>query len=203
MNFRDPLAYHTKLYYESVRSNKMKFDFVFFNVTEYSSFEELSFTKYVSAAHWRWNLFSRGLYGDLPRHSFITMTESDASGSGRSEAERRQQESVNSTLYQVAKARMLQLAHIGIFERMEESIELLCWTFCWKQSSIPFAYSRNNNGRDFEITADMNSTIQKYHNIDVQLYQDAVNEFEKRIADMRRMKEQGFLCHLRRSCLVR
>ena len=201
MGFKDPMVYHYKLF---VPTTSIMFDNVFFNVSEKFNFKnETTLVDYIEDAHYRWNLFARGLYGDLGRHNFIPVIVSDANIT-REEAEKRREEGLNSDLYKVAKQRMESLAHISIFERMDESMELLCWTFCWNEDEIPYEYKqpRGMQSRE-ELSPEEREAFEKYHNIDLQLYQDALELFDKRYEEMKAQKAQGIICNLRRVCPVR
>ena len=141
------------------------------------------------------------MYGDLARHSFIAFIPEDVNIT-REEAEKRREEGLNSDLYKVARQRMESLAHISIFERMEESMELLCWTFCWNEDEIPFEYKRPGGIKREELSPEEREAFEKYHNIDLQLYQDALELFDKRYEEMKAQKAQGIICNLRRVCPI-
>ena len=201
MSFKDPMVYHSKLYFRP--GPYVTFDTIFFNVSEkFKSKDETPLASYIEDAHYRWNLFARGLYGDLARHSFIAFIPEDANIT-REEAERRREEGLNSDLYKVARQRMESLAHISIFERMDESMELLCWTFCWNEDEIPYKYKQSTGLQNREeLSPEEREAFEKYHNIDLQLYQDALELFDKRYEEMKAQKAQGIICNLRRSCPV-
>ena len=202
MGFRNPMVYHSKLYLNN-RMGEITFDGIFFNVSKKYNFKnETTLVDYIEDAHHRWNLFARGLYGDLGRHSFITAIPEDANIT-REEAEKRREEGLNSDLYKVAKQRMESLAHISIFERMEESMELLCWTFCWNEDKIPFEFKdKTGIHTSDDLEPDVREAFEKYHNIDVQLYQDALELFDKRYEEMKSQKGRGIMCNLRRVCPI-
>ena len=203
MGFKDPMVYHTKLYNENGRDGAVTFDFIFFDVSKkFNSKNETTLVDYIEESHYRWNLFARGLYGDLGRHIFIASSMEDANIT-RVEAEKRREEGLNSDLYIVAKQRLESLAHISIFERMSDSIELLCWTFCWNKDEIPFTYKKPHVylERD-DLTQEEIEAFEKYHNIDVQLYKDALELFDKRFNEMKAQKEKGIMCNLQITCPV-
>ena len=203
MTFKDPMVYHSKLYNENGRDGGVSFDSVFFKISKkYKSKNETTLIDYIEDSHYRWNLFARGLYGDLGRHLFIVTFNEDANIT-REEAEKRREEGLNSDLYIIARQRMESLAHISIFERMSDSMELLCWTFCWNKDEIPFTYKKPSGIQErAELSQDEIAAFEKYHNIDVQLYNDALEIFDKRFKEMKAQVEKGIMCNLQRNCPV-
>jgi len=204
MNFRDPSVYHKKLFVESANRyhDNVKFDFAF---TSYAnrSVDDLTFSEYMDTAFWRWNLFARGFYGDLGRNSFITAVASDVTIT-REHAEQTVKEGLKSDVYKIAYEKMHELTHIGIFERMEDSIELLCWTLCWDCDNVDFTFDPSRIGRVIKdpLPDDEQRIFEKYNNIDIQLYKDANDLFEQRFQEMKKQKARGYICDLRRSCLI-
>ena len=111
---------------------------------------------------------------------------------------------VESELYKVAEARLLDMEFFGIFDRLTESYELLAYTFCWNWEETMFT-DRGLTRHDKRGTALDNISrkevdrIKMRNSLDVALFELAERVFDERLANMRYEKAQGYRCRLPKS----
>ena len=95
--------------------------------------------------------------------------------------------------FKLAVQRLERMPYFSIFERMEESVELLCFTFCYDCSKLGFEYKPKKRK---DIPSDVVKEVGTYNTLDMALYKHANELFSQRIQWMREAKADGITCDL-------
>jgi len=156
------------------------------------------FNSYIRFAHHRWNIFTRMLAGTInPKHDPVMYYEHvEAMHSGiftREMAVTQNEQGADAPDYKKAVQRLEQMPYFSIFERMSESVELLCFTFCYDCSKLGFEYKPKKRA---EVPDDVVEEVNTYHPLDFMLYKHADALFSERIEWMRKAKAGGVQCDL-------
>jgi len=175
---------------------------------------EVPISEFAEKAFWKWNIFSRALTGNYSGGKLLNkFIEND--NITREIAHRLNEEvrSGNSATLDLAKERLLSMSFFGIFELIEESMQLLAHTMCWDYTGLDFKkrlhkeqfpeLERKPNG-DPEQTEATIALIEKNNALDRELYSFARSVFEQRVADMNKDKSQNIICRFANSnCHIR
>lgn len=84
-----------------------------------------------------------------------------------------------------AKANLKSLAHFGLVERMQDSIDLLCFLFRWQPEEFTFYENRTQGQCTGSFSNATLAAIRKQNQLDIVLYNFARSLFDRRIRDMR------------------
>lgn len=91
----------------------------------------------------------------------------------------------DSVLIEKAKKRLKECAFIGLTERMEDSVRLLCHTFHWKMcDNIPRLNASRGQLRPEELTEGVLGTLKRLTRLDTEVYVEAQRLFEERFSSM-------------------
>ena len=156
------------------------------------------FNSYMRFAHHRWNIFTRMLAGTLaprhdPVHYYKDVKEMYDSAFTREMAIAQNEQGVEAPDFKLAVQRLERMPYFSIFERMEESVELLCFTFCYDCSKLGFEYKPKKRK---DIPSDVVKGVEVYNTLDVALYKHANDLFSQRIQWMQEAKADGITCDL-------
>lgn len=156
------------------------------------------FLSYMDFAHHRWNLFTRNLAGTFfPRHSPIMMNEDvkemHLKYFTRSDAMQQNALGKNDPDYISAVSHLEAMPHFSIFERMTESVELLCFTFCFNCTALGFSYNPKMRP---PVPDEVRKVASQFHKLDIMLYEHANSIFEQRVNWMREAKSKGVTCDI-------
>ena len=162
---------------------------------------ETTFDEYITLIYYKWNTWTRALAADFyPRHSTIDTTSDDIT---LDRARLLQEEGTPSPLFREAWKNLNSLHFFGMYHRLEETLELLYYTFCFNEELYPFKFSPRDHSKFPEITLDQQLLLEEVHALDYIIFRHAEQVFEERIEQMRREKAMGFQCNfLLRGCAV-
>lgn len=154
---------------------------------------------YMGFAHHRWNIFTRFIAGTiLPNHFPHTvdvgiLQQMHTQTFTRNHAIEQNNLGQKSPDYIAAVAHLEAMPHFSIFERMDESIELLCFTYCYNCTDLRFSYEPHKHP---PLSETVRRTIGQYHKLDLLLYEHANTIFNKRVDWMRKAQTNGVQCDI-------
>lgn len=169
------------------------------------SIENITIADWIDKAYWRWNYFTRGLSNDY-QHSLWLRSEVEDPIS-LAAAELINNQGANSKLLATAIKTLDESPYFGIFDRLQESMELLAFTFCWNLEDLPFKYKAPSSisMRDTNLHVLRGSDVldpeawrvfQQRNQLDLLLWQYAEELFQYRLDKMALAKQAGYVCQL-------
>ena len=88
-------------------------------------------------------------------------------------------------LFEICKKRLEEFAFVGITERFEESMQLLCYTFRWKPLKVnPFLNKSPDDNFETSLTSNTINDIKKCNAVDQKIYSLANKNFENKFSQM-------------------
>ena len=90
-----------------------------------------------------------------------------------------------------AVRRLEEMQAFAIFHRLEESFELYSFRFC-----VPGEVQRRPHKKPRKVSNNLQSIVNQHFYLDHLLMKEAARIFDNRIARMRHLKAQGWLCDL-------
>eukprot|EP01094_Clydonella_sp_ATCC50884_P000495 TRINITY_DN10384_c0_g1_i1.p1 TRINITY_DN10384_c0_g1~~TRINITY_DN10384_c0_g1_i1.p1 ORF type:complete len:425 (-),score=159.65 TRINITY_DN10384_c0_g1_i1:212-1390(-) len=170
------------------------------------SLDYATLEQYVDLAHWRWNVWTRGLTEDYVSGLFFHSKCS--TGISREEAWRKNNAGADSELFQRAVQKLHQFDFFGIFDRLEESMELLAFERCWNFNDLNVEFKLSENGLahgDEEwhkargahaLGREGWALFAERNRLDVLLFEYAEKVFDHRVAEMRAAQARGYRCRV-------
>lgn len=179
----------------------LHFDFAFEDVTQCSLMVATE-EQWIDLAFWRWNYFTRGLANDYSQSLWMT-SKRYWSRSREEEWELNLQGSSSRMLRDAIDA-LHSMAFFGIFDRLEESMELLAFTLCVDFEALGFALEESRRtpikpeehlARGADAIGDQAYTTMRKRNVlDFLLFEYAETLFDQRLESMSIAKELGYRC---------
>lgn len=152
---------------------------------------EVTIEEWLEKAYWRWNIFNTMFVGRSLQ--LIIMKTKDIAFT-RDEMIEWNAQGTASDFYQEAVAYLTKpTLYFGIFEEITDSWELFGHTTCVpEQYRTTRKIERPKTGRD--LSPEVQQLVQKYHALDLLLYEYGVELFHQRVKQMNQEKAQGYRC---------
>jgi hypothetical protein len=117
----------------------------------------------------------------------------------RDEGARQNQLGARSEWYQIALKRIEGMPFFGMFERMEETFELVAFHLCIEPpDNLPTLLQHRQKPRMRSVALD--ALVRQRHALDLLLWSEANSAFDELMLEMRRLKrERGVVCSLQRT----
>eukprot|EP00750_Incisomonas_marina_P001165 INCI10960.1.p1 GENE.INCI10960.1~~INCI10960.1.p1 ORF type:complete len:226 (+),score=49.49 INCI10960.1:641-1318(+) len=162
---------------------------------------EVSIHEFAEKAFWKWNVFSRTLAGNFSGGKVLSnKLDNDNITLAAARALNDEVKDGSSAMLALAQARLLDMSFFGIFERIQDTMDLLAHSMCWDPDQLDFTRRMQREifpALDPKHTEDPSATIaliNANNALDRRLYDFAVNIFNERVQAMRDDQSAGIVC---------
>lgn len=164
---------------------------------------EVSIHEFAEKAFWKWNVFSRTLAGNFSGGKILSnKLDNDNITLATARALNAEvKDGRSSAMLELAQTRLLGMSFFGIFERIQDTMDLLAHSMCWDPDQLGFtrrlqreSFPALDPERAAEDPEAAIALINANNALDRRLYDFALRVFNERVQAMRDDQSAGIVC---------